>query len=247
MDEHDRLVERLRTFGRRSIAPDVSDRHLGAMRGAQVRAPRFVKLKVGVAFAAGLTLGGTGLASAGVLPAPVQSAAHGALAQVGVSVPNGHTGHGPARYNGPECTGGPYANHGQYVRSHPSDPNAGSSRCGKPVQAGNEHSTNGTEAPDATDAPDAPNATDAPNDQGGPPAGVGQGHGHGHHGKGEATPSSTVTTPAPRIHSSTTVPPTTAAPSTSTSTTTRTTNPSPTNPPTTNPSTTDPSTTGLLS
>jgi hypothetical protein len=224
MDEDNPLIERLRSLGRSAIDPDVAARHLGAMANVRVRKARFVKLKVGTAFAAGLLLGGTGLASAGALPTPAQNVAHGALSQVGVSVPSGHSSHGPARYNGPECTGGPYANHGQYVRTHTSDPNTGSSRCGKPVQAGNDETTNGTEALEGPE-----------NDQGDKP-GAAHGH-HAHNGKPETTPSTTATAPAPPVTSKTVAPANQAPPpSSSTSTTT-------VMPPTTSTSTTTATTT----
>lgn len=208
MDENDPLVERLRGLAGHGIDPSVASGHLDAIARVPTRTYRFAKLKVGVAFFAGLMLGGTGLAYAGALPAPVQDAAHGALSQVGLSVPRGH---GPARYNGPECTGGPYANHGQYVRSHKSDPNAGSSRCGKPVQAGTGAGSDGTEAPEAPD-----------NNQGDTRGG---GHGHGHQGD-KGSPGATPLTPsAPSTSPATTVPTPTTSPSTTTTTTTAPTSP----------------------
>lgn len=212
MDEHEPLIERLRRLGRDEIEPGVVSRHLGAMAGMPVSRYRFAKLKVGTAFFAGLMLGGTGLAYAGALPATVQDAAHGALSQVGLSVPNGH---GPARYNGPECTGGPYANHGQYVRSHHSDPNAGRSRCGKPVQAGTNAGGDGTETPETPDT-----------EQGNNP---GIGHGRGHHGNngnnGNSADNGTPNaTPAAPPMTAPTPPPTTLpTPTTSTTTATTTT------------------------
>ncbi|HET6963414.1 MAG TPA: hypothetical protein VFH58_01495 [Acidimicrobiales bacterium] len=227
MDEHDPLIERLRGLGRGRIDPAVAGRHLGAMAGVRSRTGRFVKLKVGAAFAAGLVFGGTGLASAGVLPASVQDAAHGALSQVGVSVPRGHSGqngHGPARYNGPECAGGPYANHGQYVRAHKSDPNAGASRCGKPIQAGSDSTSNGTEAPETPEAPESPGTSGSPgspaNGQGDHAAGTHGGHGHG---KPANAPSPGVTAPGPLSPSTTVaVAPANQAPASSTSTSTST-------------------------
>lgn len=190
MDEHDPLIERLRGLGRHPVEPVIAARHLGSMASVRVKTRRFVKLKVGTAFFAGLMLGGTGLAYAGALPATVQDAAHGTLSQVGLSVPNGH---GPARYNGPECTGGPYANHGQYVRSHKSDPNAGTSRCGKPVQAGNGGASDGTEAPET------------PGTNQGHAPGAGRSS-HGSKAKQPTTPSTTPRAPAARTPSTTVVP-----------------------------------------
>jgi hypothetical protein len=217
MDEHDPLVERLRSLGRDPVRPGVAARHLDAMAGAPVKTHRFVKVKVGTAFFAGLMLGGTGLAYADALPAPVQVAAHGALSDLGVSVPNGH---GPARYNGPECSGGPYANHGQYVRSHHADPNAGTSRCGKPVQAGSGGATGDTEAPETPDT-----------DQGNGP---GAAHsGHGNKAKHATTPSTTA--PAPRVPSTTVTP---AKPSTTSTSSTTVTPAAPAKPSTTSTSST---------
>ena len=86
---------------------------------------------VSAAAIVGFAAGGVGLAAANVLPAPAQDVAHRALDAVGVHVPPGHV-----RYNDPTvCPGGPYANHGAYVRSHQDDPNAGNSPCGKPVRS----------------------------------------------------------------------------------------------------------------
>ena len=91
------------------------------------------RLKVVAAFAVGLLAGTTGLASAGALPDGAQEAAHHAFGVVGVTVPHGD------RYQGPEC-GGPVKNHGQYVRSQPKGQRAqaAASRCGKPLQAGQD-------------------------------------------------------------------------------------------------------------
>jgi hypothetical protein len=89
-------------------------------------------LKVLVAAAIGaFAFGGLGLAAADVLPPPVQDVAHTALDPLGVHVPPGHD-----RFNDPvQCPGGPYRNHGAYVRTHKGDPNAGKSPCGKPVKS----------------------------------------------------------------------------------------------------------------
>src|SRR5579859_2291059 len=168
MDDRDPLIDRLHSLSRHSVGPATAARHLAAIAVVGGRTARAVKLKVGAALFAGLMLGGAGLATAGALPGPAQGVAHSALSTVGLNVPNSH---GPARYNGPECgtdsqTHQPFANHGQYVRAHKADPNAGSSRCGKPVQAGTDTS-NDTEAPDANQA--------------GPPGST-----HGNRGKGKA-------------------------------------------------------------
>jgi hypothetical protein len=216
MDEHDPLIERLRGLGRHNVDPSLASRHLDAMASSPHRTVRSAKVKVGAAFFAGLVLGGTGLASAGTLPGPAQGVAHTALSAVGIDVPNSH---GPARYNGPECTGGPYRNHGQYVRAHQADLNAGKSRCGKPIQAGTGAANDGTEPPEKPG-----------NDQGGA---SGAAHGKsGNKGKPAVTspttgkkPASTRPAPAapkkPASGPGTTVPSATSIiPSTTTSTST---------------------------
>jgi hypothetical protein len=103
-------------------------------------------MKVAAATAGCVIFGSAGLAAAGTLPATVQDAAHTALGAVGVNVPEGH-----GRFNDPTiCPGGPYKNHGQYVKAHPNDPKAAQSPCGKPLQSVD------TDAPDSsTPATDA--------------------------------------------------------------------------------------------
>jgi hypothetical protein len=223
VDELDPIIESLRQLGTAPIDPATASRHLGAMVGIRPRASLATKVKVGAAFAAGLLVGGTGLATAGALPGPAQDVAHSALSEVGVSVPGG-----PQRYEGPEC-GGTYKNHGQYVRAHPGDPNAGRSPCGKPLQ-----STTGAGSGDQ----EAPGYADGGPGSNGHGNGHGQGHGHGHgHGQGGAGqsapegqsnpsngtgPSSAPSTPVAPTASSTTLPTSTSTPST-TSTSTSTT------------------------
>ena len=132
MDDEDDLIRRLHTLGTQPLEPAVSAKTLAAMRDAQrASVRRGTRFKVALAALAGFFVGGLGLASAGALPADVQDAAQSVLERVGVNVPPGHE-----RYNDPAvCPGGPYRNHGDYVRQHPDDPNAGASPCGKPVQA----------------------------------------------------------------------------------------------------------------
>jgi hypothetical protein len=68
---------------------------------------------------------------AGSLPAPAQNVTHSTLANLGLEVPSS------PRYNDPvACPGGPFANHGEYVKAHKGDPNAAQSPCGKPVGSG---------------------------------------------------------------------------------------------------------------
>jgi hypothetical protein len=131
----DDLIRRLRDLGTRPVDTSLASRHLTALAEATTagRVPRrrVTRVKVAAAFAAGLLLGGTGLASAGALPDGVQEVAHQTLGQVGIDVPPGKE-----RYNDPAvCPGGPYRNHGEYVRTHPDDPEAGRSPCGKPVKS----------------------------------------------------------------------------------------------------------------
>jgi hypothetical protein len=148
-DHSDPIEDRLRRLGGQPIDPSLASQHLTAI--AAVTPSRTTtfgqRLRVGAAFAAGLLIGGTGLASAGAL-GPAQGVAHDALGQVGINVPdddgNGaDTSEKKARYSGPECTdaeGNPVAdikNHGQYVRSQPKGDRseAAQSDCGKPVQS----------------------------------------------------------------------------------------------------------------
>ena len=145
VDDNDPLIERLRGLGRQALDPVTTARHLRALPGRRRRSTSWTKAKVGTAFFAGLMLAGGGLVSAGAMPGPAQAVAHTALAKVGVAVPNR-----PQRYNGPECgANANYRNHGQYVRTHTQDPNAGQSRCGKPIQAGGD-TTGTTKPPPAT-------------------------------------------------------------------------------------------------
>ncbi len=145
MDADGSLEERLRELGRTPIDGPTRSRTLTAMASVEPRR-RWSRGAVAAAAVAGFFAGSLGLASAGALPAPAQDAAHNVLSHVGVDVPPGHQ-----RYNDPTvCPGGPYENHGAYVRSHKDDPNAGASPCGKPVQAVNH--SNGS---DASEAPES--------------------------------------------------------------------------------------------
>jgi hypothetical protein len=131
------VTRRLRQFAAAPLTADLEARTLGRLRAGR-RASRGVsrtKLLSAAAVAA-FFAGGVGLAAADVLPPSAQDVAHNALNAVGVHVPPGHN-----RYNDPTaCPGGPYANHGAYVRAHPNDPNAGKSPCGKPTRAVNPSS-----------------------------------------------------------------------------------------------------------
>jgi len=140
MDEHETendqdypdVQHRLQAFAAAPLRPGLAGATLERARSGGRRKIGGGRLKLmSAAAVVGFAAAGVGLAAADVLPAPVQDAAHTTLASVGLHVPPGHN-----RYNDPTvCPGGPYANHGAYVRSHKSDPNAGQSPCGKPVQA----------------------------------------------------------------------------------------------------------------
>ena len=133
MNENEDLIARLRALGRRPVDSHLASGHLSAMAAASgaVSRPRTHRLRVVAAFAVGLVVGTSGLATAGALPNGAHEIAHRTLGSVGVNVPHGD------RYQGPEC-GGEVKNHGQYVRSQPkgSRATAAKSRCGKPLQAG---------------------------------------------------------------------------------------------------------------
>lgn len=135
MNEHDDLTARLRDLGRNPVEPATASRHLTAMAaGRQVRIGRFGRAKVAAAFAAGIILGGTGLASAGVMGNGAQNTVANAAEHVGVNLPGGKprstTGCTVAR-SGETLTQTTFKNHGDYV-SAGGDPKAD---CGKPVKA----------------------------------------------------------------------------------------------------------------
>jgi len=140
MDDHDPLIDRLQALGHQPVDPATSSRHLSAMASVGGSHRRlWTRLKIGGAFGVGLVVGGTGLASAGALPGPAQDVAQKALSTVGVKVPK--STQGTERFNDPTVCGldpatqKPFRNHGQYVRTHPDDPAAAQSRCGKPLKA----------------------------------------------------------------------------------------------------------------
>jgi hypothetical protein len=219
MDEHDHedqdfpeIERRLLEFGSAPLPAGVAGRTLARVRGTSGRKLSGARLKlVSAAAIVGFAAGGVGLAAANVLPAPAQDVAHNALDAVGVHVPPGHV-----RYNDPTvCPGGPYANHGAYVRAHKDDPNAGKSPCGKPVQA---VGASGTSKPSE------------PNDDANEKAGKGNGKSNGHgpppwaHGNGKpddkGSESGDSPTTKPGKPSSTSSPATTTAPSTASTTST---------------------------
>ena len=135
MDEHE-VVDRLRRFGDQPVDPALSRQVLTSIRTSissdqhSVQRRR-TRRRIAAAAVAGFFAGSLGLASAGALPASLQDTAHSALDRIGVHVPPGHD-----RFNDPAvCPDGPYKNHGEYVRTHPDDPTAGQSPCGKPTKA----------------------------------------------------------------------------------------------------------------
>jgi hypothetical protein len=216
MNEHDPFGDqdylamrgRLRALGSAPLRSGVADRVLERVRSGARPKLRGARLKLLSAVAiAGFAASGVGLAAADVLPAPVQDVAHRALDTVGVNVPPGHN-----RYNDATvCPGGPYANHGAYVRAHSSDPNAGKSKCGKPVKSVDP--STGTGGADDRG-------------QGGGHGKPSRAHGHGKPEKSDAESSAPSPTTAPKKPSSTTAPTssttaaTTTAPTTSTTSTT---------------------------
>ena len=207
------LAERLRAYGRQPVDREVTRRVL--TRATTARSwIRSTKLKVAAAAAGAFVLGGAGLASAGTLPAPAQAVAHAALGAVGIDVPPGHQ-----RYNGPEC-GGTYANHGQYVRSHKDDPNAGQSPCGKPVravEAGNAGATGEVEAPDDDASRHGPPPWAASHAKGKDKS---KAHDASPDASPEASASTTTTTEAPTTTTTTEAPTTTTTTEAPTTTTT---------------------------
>ncbi len=128
------VTRRLQQFGSAPLEAEVAARALGRVRAGGPAGRRVARMKlVSAAAVAAFLASGVGLAAADVLPPSAQDVAHNALKTVGVHVPPGHD-----RYNdATACPGGPYANHGAYVRAHPEDPNAGTSPCGKPTRAVN--------------------------------------------------------------------------------------------------------------
>jgi hypothetical protein len=182
-DEYRHVIERLQAFGSAPLAVGIPNR-ARAVRGRKARVSGGRAKWLIAGSLAGFMAGSVGLAAADVLPAPVQDVAHHALDSVGVHVPPGHQ-----RFNDPAtCPGGPYANHGAYVRAHHDDPNAGSSPCGKPVQAVNPgQDSNSDEQPGNHGKGSKPNGTNPGNGKGkGHDNGHGEGHGHGNgNGNGE--------------------------------------------------------------
>ncbi|MEY2570826.1 MAG: hypothetical protein QOE63_1176 [Acidimicrobiaceae bacterium] len=155
MDEHQEIADRLRALGNAPVDPALSRTTVAAMHAAGPGArPTRRRAAIAAAALTGFLAGSFGLASAGALPDGLQDRAQSVLEHVGVDVPPGHV-----RYNDPVvCPGGPYKNHGEYVRTHKDDPNAGSSPCGKPV---NSVDGTGSDASDseASDAPESDDAT----------------------------------------------------------------------------------------
>jgi hypothetical protein len=152
-DEHADAVRRLGALAETPLSAGLVARTLDRVRGTDAPRSRGIGTRVLVAATVGgLVFGGVGLAAADVLPAPVQEVAHTALDRVGVHVPPGHD-----RYNDPvACPGGPYRNHGVYVRSHKRDPAAGKSPCGKPKQSVNPSGAEKTDRGDEADGGHGP-------------------------------------------------------------------------------------------
>ncbi|MDQ1508783.1 MAG: hypothetical protein QOG50_627 [Actinomycetota bacterium] len=128
---HSELAGRLAALGKEPVDPAIASAHLTAIAAVptgRARRPvrgRFVRGKVAAAFAAGLVLGGTSLASAGVLGNTPQNAVADAAGHVGLDLPGGTS------RSTEGCGGGTYKNHGQFV-AQGGDPH---SPCGKPVKS----------------------------------------------------------------------------------------------------------------
>ena len=169
------LARRLAAFASAPLDPMVAaqcTRRLRHGMRARVRPARAAVLVA--ALAATLLLSSVGLAAADTLPDSVQEVAHTTLAKVGVHVPPGHE-----RYDDPVvCPGGPYENHGAYVRSHKHDPDAGASPCGKPVR-----SLTGADGSTKDDGPDAVDPGDDADGTGPPPWAHGRSAEHGKSGE----------------------------------------------------------------
>jgi hypothetical protein len=228
-DEYRGLTERLRAFGSAPLAEQVGSGALAGVRARQARGSDGRAKWIVAAAVAGFVAGSVGLAAADVLPAPVQDVAHHALDAVGVHVPPGHQ-----RFNDPvACPGGPYANHGAYVRAHHDDPNAGASPCGKPLQAvkpgagaddtGEPADSHGNGKHTQEGNPGKGNGKGNRTGSGhGNGQGTGQGNGLKHHGKPDDNSDTSPDEPATNVTPTsvrapiTTSPPTTSAPTTTT-------------------------------
>lgn len=183
----DDLIARLHALGAEPVDPTLRARHLEQLE--PVAPGRRLRRRVALALAGATVLGGSGLAWAGELPDPAQGVAHRAARAMGVDIPPGHD-----RVNDVETCGGldpetgePYRNHGQYVRDHADDPEAGKSDCGKPRKAV-EH-PNGSEGTELE-----PEGDDAPG------RGLGRGKEKGKDGEDLEEPASSSATPTPADH-----------------------------------------------
>jgi hypothetical protein len=165
--EHAELAERLRALGQTPVDPAVASAHYSAMAAEQTvprhrpARARFGRARVAAAFAAGLVLGGTGLASAGALGHAPQNTVANAAAHVGLDLPGGT----PRSADG--CGGQTYKNHGAFV-SQGGDPH---SPCGKPLPSTDkpDKSTDKPDKSDGTDQGDETPGAGAPNGCGKPP------------------------------------------------------------------------------
>jgi hypothetical protein len=145
--EHAALAARLAALGKEPVDPAIASEHLAAIaavpasRTVRPVRERFVRGKIAAAFAAGLLLGGTSLASAGALGNTPQNAVADAAGHVGLDLPGGT----PRSTEG--CGGKTYKNHGEYV-SQGGDPH---SPCGKPVKSGHKPGKDKDAKDDAND------------------------------------------------------------------------------------------------
>jgi hypothetical protein len=149
----DDLVQRLHALGTEPVGPTLRARHLAQLVPAPAR--HRLRRRMVLAVVGATVVGGGGLAWAGELPDSAQGVAHRAARSLGVDIPPGHD-----RVNDVETCGGldpetgePYRNHGQYVRDHADDPEAGKSDCGKPRKAVEHPNGIGAESESEDDGP----------------------------------------------------------------------------------------------
>ena len=193
LDPQSPVTARLRAMGSQPVDPSTMSEHLTAIASAPSSRKWFSVLRqraaVAGALLAGLALGTTGAATAGVL-GPLQSIAHTAAAHVGAEgvVPDSsdHGGNtkstdntvdaGVVRFRGdatnpcPTPTAGAtYKNHGQYVKlfqdaSEADRQKAAESDCGKPLSAVNKGSDDSSESADTNKPETDANANDNSSD-----------------------------------------------------------------------------------
>lgn len=91
------LVSRLGRLADVPVPASVVNAHLGAIERQSVARRRRRRAALAGVAGAGLLLGSTSLAAAGVLPAPAQTAMHRTLEQIGIDVPRARRADAPRR------------------------------------------------------------------------------------------------------------------------------------------------------